>query len=157
VAQSGYYNNLYQVTARELTDGRTDTGGWGSESTRTGNYLEAMYIRPVYVKSVTVGGGFIPSWRNYIKRKHGNMNLEYSVDGKSWLKVIYLYISLQDNLQVVNFASCFEIYISRSCYNVWPGQRHLFPSVPLNYSPCLVIVGNIPLPLSLEPIISPYC
>ena len=122
MAQSGYYNNLYHVTARELTDGRTDTGGWGSESTRIGNYIEAMYIRPVYVTSVTVGGGYIPPWRNYIKRKHGNMNLEYSVDGKSWLKVIYIIIITRQLA-----SSELQIYISRPDLAITVAKRHLFP------------------------------
>ena len=88
VAQSGYYNNWYHVTARQLTDGQADTGGWGSETARIGNYIQATYIRPVYVTSVTVAGGFIPTWRRYMTPKYGRMDLQYSLDGKTWLKVI---------------------------------------------------------------------
>ena len=88
VAQSDYNNKLYRVTARDLTDGRSDTGGWGSETAKIGNYIQATYSRPVYVTSVTLAGGFIPSWGKAIKAKYGRMDLEYSLDGKTWLKVI---------------------------------------------------------------------
>jgi hypothetical protein len=43
VAQSDYNNKLYRVTARDLTDGRSDTGGWGSETAKIGNYIQATY------------------------------------------------------------------------------------------------------------------
>ena len=87
VTENGYYNNIYHVTSRDLTDGRTDTGGWGSETAKTGNYIQATYVRPVYVTSVTVAGGFVPSWGHDIRRGYGKLDLEYSLDGKSWLKV----------------------------------------------------------------------
>ena len=79
---------MYHVTARDLTDGLTDTGGWGSETARIGNYLLATFLRPVYVDRLTVGGGFIPSWGNDIRANHGKMSLEYSLDGMKWVKVI---------------------------------------------------------------------
>ncbi len=87
VTENGYYNNIYHVTSRDLTDGRTDTGGWGSETAKTGNYIQATFLRPVYVTSVTVAGGFVPSWGHDIRRGYGKLDLEYSLDGKSWLKV----------------------------------------------------------------------
>ena len=87
VAQSGYYNNLYNVTARDLTDGRTNSGGWGSETPKVGNYIQATYVRPVYVTSIIVAGGFIPSWGHDIKPRYGMLDLEYSHDNKSWMKV----------------------------------------------------------------------
>ena len=87
VTENGYYNNIYHVTSRDLTDGRTDTGGWGSETAKTGNYIQATYVRPVYVTSVTVAGGFVPSWGHDTKQGYGFMDLEYSSDGKVWNKV----------------------------------------------------------------------
>ncbi|XP_028415563.1 ficolin-1-like [Dendronephthya gigantea] len=86
VSQSGYYNNRYHVTSRVLTDGRSDTGGWGSESENAGNYIQATYIRPVYVTSLTVAGGFISSWGHDVRPEYADLDLEYSFDGKSWLK-----------------------------------------------------------------------
>ena len=88
VTQSGYYNILYHVTSRDLTDGRTDTGGWGSETAKTGTFIQATFARPVYVTSVFVAGGFIPSWGHDLKQGYGKLDLEYSYDNKSWLKVI---------------------------------------------------------------------
>ena len=88
MAQSGYYKNVYRVTARDLTDGRTDTGGWGSETARIGNYIQATFLRPVYVDRLTVAGGFIPSWGIDIRANYGKINLEYSLDGIKWMKVI---------------------------------------------------------------------
>ncbi len=80
VGQSGYYNKLYHVTARDLTDGRTDTGGWGSEtSIKAGAYIEAMFSVPVYVTSVTLGGGTIPAWGKTGVRS-GSLKLEYFSD-----------------------------------------------------------------------------
>lgn len=87
VSQSGYYNNRYHVTSRVLTDGRSDTGGWGSETEKAGNYIQASYIRPVYVTSLSVAGGFIPSWNHTVRPGYADLDLEYSFDGKSWLKV----------------------------------------------------------------------
>ena len=86
VTQSGYYNNLYHVKSRDLTDGRTDTGGWGNEETQSGSYIQATYVRPVYVTSVTVAGGNIPLW-GLLTSGYGKMDLEYSFEGKTWLKV----------------------------------------------------------------------
>ena len=87
VTQSGYYNKLYRVKARDLTDGSTETGGWGSETAvKAGAYIQATFLRPVYVTSVTVGGGDIPGWGNTIQ-KFGKLKLEYSTDGKTWSKV----------------------------------------------------------------------
>ncbi len=78
VAQSGYYNKSYHVTARELTDGRTDTGGWGSEtSVEAGAHIEAIFSVPVYVTSVTVGGGTIPAWGK-TRVRNGSLKLEYT-------------------------------------------------------------------------------
>ena len=85
--ENGYYNNLYHVTSRVLTDGRGDTGGWGSKTSKPGNYIQATYARPVYVTSVTIAGGYIPSWRYNTTKLHGSMDLEYSYDEKSWNKV----------------------------------------------------------------------
>ena len=87
VTESGYYNNFYHVKSRDLTDGRTDTGGWGSKTAKTGNFIQATFLRPVYVTSVTVAGGFIPSWGHDIRREYGILKLEYSVDGKNWKTV----------------------------------------------------------------------
>ncbi|XP_028403788.1 uncharacterized protein LOC114526398 [Dendronephthya gigantea] len=88
VIQSGFYNNIYHVKSRDLTDGRSDTGGWGSETPKIGNFIQAIYARPVYATSVTVAGGFIPSWGNDVKRGYGNLALEYSSDGRNWESVI---------------------------------------------------------------------
>ena len=89
VAKNGRHSNSYNVKSRDLTDGRTDTGGWGSATAETGNYIEATYVHPVYVTSVTVAGGFIPSWRQDLKSGVGNLQLEYSSDATTWLRVIY--------------------------------------------------------------------
>ena len=88
VAENGRHNNFFNVKSRDLTDGRTDTGGWGSATARTGNYIEATYVRPVYVTSVTVAGGFIPSWRQDLRSGAGHLDLEYSLDATSWVKVM---------------------------------------------------------------------
>lgn len=109
VAQSGYYNKLYRVTSRDLTDGRTDTGGWGSENEKTGNYIQATYIRPVYVTSFTVAGGFVPSWGSDIRRGYGKLDLEYSFDGRIWLKVVR------------------HIFLTKNTYSLKRKQRVLFP------------------------------
>jgi hypothetical protein len=85
--ENGYHNNLYHVTSRDLTDGRTNSGGWGSQTPKVGNYIQATYVRPVNVTSVIVAGGFIPSWGHDIKPGYGFMDLEYSSDGKKWNKV----------------------------------------------------------------------
>ena len=87
VTQSGYYNILYHVKSRDLTDNRTDTGGWGSKTAKTGNYIQATFLRPVYVTSVTVAGGFIPSWGHDIRHGYGKLDLEYSHNNKLWLKI----------------------------------------------------------------------
>jgi hypothetical protein len=84
VSESGYYNELYHVTSHELTDGRADTGGWGSSTANSGAYIQASYVRPVYVTSVTVAGGFIPSWEVDTKEGFGSMSLQYSVNSKAW-------------------------------------------------------------------------
>ena len=89
VVESGYFDNLYHVTSHELTDGRLNTGGWGSQTAKRGNFIQATYFRPVYVTSVTVAGGFIPSWGHDTTEEHGFMDLEYSVDGRTWEKVNY--------------------------------------------------------------------
>jgi hypothetical protein len=81
---------MYHVRSHDLTDGRSDTGGWGSATAKTGNYIQATYVRPVYVSSVTVAGGLIPSWGTGTKQGFGSMDLEYSVDEssrKTWHKV----------------------------------------------------------------------
>ena len=62
------------MTARELTDGRADTGGWGSSTSRMGSSIQATFVRPVYVTSVTVAGGFIPSWGTDTKEGFGSMD-----------------------------------------------------------------------------------
>ena len=89
VAENGRHDNFYRVKSRELTDGRTDTGGWGSATKKTGNYIEATYVIPVNVTSVTVAGGFIPSWHHDLESGvgYGDLDLEYSSDGTSWVKV----------------------------------------------------------------------
>ena len=61
LTQSGYYSN-YIVTASVLTDDRTDTGGWGSATGTTADYVKKDYGRPVNVISVKVAGGDIPTW-----------------------------------------------------------------------------------------------
>ena len=94
VTENGYYNNIYHVTSRDLTDGRTDTGGWGSETAKTGNYIQATFLRPVYVTSVTVAGGFVPSWGHDIRRGYGKLKLEYSTDGNNWKTVNIILHSL---------------------------------------------------------------
>jgi hypothetical protein len=103
VVENGYYDNLYHVTSRDLTDGRTDTGGWGSETAKTGNYIQATYVRPVYVTSVTVAGGFVPSWGYDTKQGYGFMDLEYSSDGKVWNKV--------NDMSIFIFASAKLLYL----------------------------------------------
>ena len=89
--ENGYYNELYHVTARELTDGRADTGGWGSSTSNSGSSILASFVRPVYVTSVTVAGGLIPSWGTDTKEGFGSMELSYSNDEdyyeKSWHQV----------------------------------------------------------------------
>lgn len=85
--EKDYYNNLYHVTSRALTDGRRDTGGWGSKTAKPGNYIQATYALPIYVTSVTIAGGYIPSWQYNTTNLHGSMDLEYSDDEKSWKKV----------------------------------------------------------------------
>ena len=91
VRENDYYNELYHVTARELTDGRADTGGWGSSTSLMGSWVLASFVRPVYVTSVTVAGGFIPSWGTDTKEGFGSMELSYSNDEnyheKSWHQV----------------------------------------------------------------------
>ena len=87
VAENEYYLDQYHVTSRDLTDGRTNTGGWGSATAKTGNYIQATYARPVYVTSVTVAGGFIPSWRHEIQQGYGKLKLQYSIPGKNWTTV----------------------------------------------------------------------
>ena len=78
MAENDRHDNFYRVKSRELTDGRTDTAGWGSATKKTGNYIEATYVIPVYVASVTVAGGFIPSWHRDLKSGVGDLDLEYS-------------------------------------------------------------------------------
>ena len=81
---------MYHVTARELTDGRADTGGWGSATGKAGNYIQASYVHPVYVTSFTVAGGLILSWGTQTNEQFGSMDLQYSVDSnntKTWHKV----------------------------------------------------------------------
>jgi hypothetical protein len=99
VTQSGYHNKLYHLKARDLTDGRTDTGGWGSETAlKAGAYIQATFLRPVYATTVTVGGGSIPTWGKIADRlgkgrpsalgeRTGKLKLEYSTDSKNWTKV----------------------------------------------------------------------
>jgi hypothetical protein len=110
VTESGYFSNLYHVRSRDLTDGRTDSGGWGSETAKTGNYIQATFLRPVYVTSVTVAGGFIPSWGHDIRRGW-QLKLEYSVDGTTWNKVI----------KIFHFAfNVFHLYVARnSLYSIY--------------------------------------
>ena len=88
--ENGYFNNIYHVKSRDLTDGRSDTGGWGSESAKMGNFIQASYLRPVYVTSVTVAGGFIPSWGSNVKPGYGNLALLHSTDGHNWETVIII-------------------------------------------------------------------
>ena len=87
VAENDYYLDQYHVTSRDLTDGRTSTGGWGSATAKTGNYIQATYARPVYVTSVTIAGGFIPSWDHDIKKGYGKLKLQYWTVNKNWATV----------------------------------------------------------------------
>ncbi|CAB4025136.1 Hypothetical predicted protein, partial [Paramuricea clavata] len=87
VSESGYYNKLYQVTSRVLTDGRSDTGGYGSKSISGGNWLQATYIRPVYVQSVEIAGGYIPAWGHAKSGAYGDLYLQYSTDNLKWVTV----------------------------------------------------------------------
>ena len=93
VTENDYYRDEYHVTSRDLTDGRTNTGGWGSATAQTGNYIQATFARPVYVTSVTVAGGFIPSWDHVIQNGYGRLSLQYSTVGKKWTTVIALDIA----------------------------------------------------------------
>ena len=93
VTENDYYHDEYHVTSRDLTDGRTNTGGWGSATAKTGNYIQATFARSVYVTSVTVAGGFIPSWDHVIRNGYGKLNLQYSTVGKKWTTVIALDIA----------------------------------------------------------------
>ena len=103
VTQSGYYNKLYHVKARDLTDGRTNTGGWGSETAlKAGAYIQATFLRPVYVTSVTVGGGYIPGWGRTIA-KFGRLKLEYSTDGKNWSKKASFRSPLLTTMRTIRF------------------------------------------------------
>lgn len=95
VAENAYYNILYRVTSTTLTDGRSDTGGWGSKAASAGNWLQARYIRPVYVESVSLAGGFIPSWNDDTRSGYGSFNLQYSHNGLSWTTVGYRWIFLE--------------------------------------------------------------
>ncbi|XP_028403815.1 collectin-12-like [Dendronephthya gigantea] len=103
VTQSGFYNNIYHVKSRDLTDGRSDTGGWGSETPKIGNFIQAIYARPVYATSVTVAGGFIPSWGNDVKRGYGNLALEYSSDGRNWRRMTTFPSPVAQELITVTF------------------------------------------------------
>ncbi len=87
VSESGYYNRLYQVTSRVLTDGRSDTGGYGSKTSGAGNWIQATFIRPVYVKNVQIAGGFIPSWNHGTRSGFSALNLQYSHNGLHWVTV----------------------------------------------------------------------
>lgn len=87
VTQSGYYNELYHVRARDLTDGQASTGGWGSETAlKAGAYIQATFLRPVYVATATLAGGSIPSWGSTGER-NGRVKLEYSNDNRNWTTV----------------------------------------------------------------------
>ncbi|XP_028414040.1 collagen alpha-1(XXVII) chain B-like [Dendronephthya gigantea] len=103
VKENGYYNDIYHVTSRDLTDGRSDTGGWGSETAKTGNYVQATFVRPVFVTSVTVAGGFIPSWRHNVRHGYGNLNLQYSTDGRNWATCATFPSPVMQKLVTVNF------------------------------------------------------
>ena len=92
VSESGYYNKLYHVTSKILTDGRTDTGGYGSKTASPGNWIQATYLRPVYVTSVHIAGGFIPSWNHGTNNGYGQFYLKYSHDGKKWMTVSLSFI-----------------------------------------------------------------
>ncbi|XP_028416673.1 collagen alpha-1(XX) chain-like isoform X1 [Dendronephthya gigantea] len=87
VLENAYFDDLYHVTSRDLTDGRSDTGGWGSETAKTGNYIQANYFHPVYATSVTLAGGFVPSWGHEIREDYGYMDLEYFSDKRKWEKI----------------------------------------------------------------------
>jgi hypothetical protein len=107
VTENGYYNDLYHVTSHDLTDGRTDTGGWGSKTAKAGNYIQATYLRPVYVTSVIVAGGFIPSWGHDIRRGYGNLKLEYSTDSENW-KTVNIIVHSLFNYFRMNFLKIIE-------------------------------------------------
>jgi hypothetical protein len=79
VSENGYYNNIYHATSKPPTDGRSDTGGHGSRSGSAGNWLQATYIRPVYVKSVEIAGGYIPAWVHARSGAYGDFYLQYSM------------------------------------------------------------------------------
>ena len=87
VSENAYYNKLYQVTSKALTDGRADTGGYGSKSKNAGNWIQATYFRPVYVTTIHIAGGFIPAWNHDTKNGHGDFYLQYSLDGVHWITV----------------------------------------------------------------------
>jgi hypothetical protein len=87
VSESGYYNKLYQVTSKALTDGRSDTGGYGSKTSSAGNWIQATYARPVYVTSVHIAGGFIPSWNDDTRSGYGEFYLQYSNNNLNWQTV----------------------------------------------------------------------
>ena len=103
VAENAYYNILYRVTSTTLTDGRSDTGGWGSKAASAGNWLQATYIRPVYVESVSLAGGFIPSWNHDTRSGYGSFNLQYSNNGLSWTTVGYRWIFFRKTLTSIYF------------------------------------------------------
>ena len=87
VSESGYFNKVYQVTSRVLTDDRADTGGYGSLSSSAGHWIQATYVRPVYVTNVNIAGGFIPSWNHDTRAGFGEFYLQYSTNGLKWVTV----------------------------------------------------------------------
>jgi hypothetical protein len=87
VSESGYYNNLYHVTSRVLTDSKSDTEGYGSKTVSAGNWLQAKYFRPVHVTNVHIAGGFIASWNHDTRNGYGEFYLQYSTNGLHWVTV----------------------------------------------------------------------
>ena len=67
-----------------------NTGGCGSATAQTGNYIQATFALPVYVTSVTLAGGFIPSGDHVIQNGYGKLNLQHSTVGKKLTTVIAL-------------------------------------------------------------------
>ena len=123
IVENGYFNILYHVKSRDLTDGRTDTGGWGSKTAKTGNYIEATFVHPVYVTSFTVAGGLIPSWRDDTKQGYGFMDLEYSSDGNIWTKITKLQTPVGEKMITRNLTTPVTAQYWRliSTENKWVG------------------------------------
>ena len=98
--------NFTNMTSKALTDGRTDTGGYGSKTASAGNWIQATYLRPVYVTSVHIAGGFIPSWNHETGNIHAAFYLKYSHDGRKWITVSYV--------KTIYIAAIFSSYSTNS-------------------------------------------